>query len=117
MELKYPIEIARLPVEDGGGWLVTFPDLPGCMADGATVEEALREAEDALEAYVKTAQEFGDALPAASVPYSGQFRIRVPKSLHATLAARAKAEGVSLNTMAVAILAEGLGRRSAGASK
>lgn len=114
MELQYPFEVAPLPPDEGGGWLVTFPDLPGCMADGATIAEALREAEDALESYVKTAQEFGDPLPPPGA-YSGKFNIRTPKSLHAKLAARAKAEGVSLNTMAIALLAEGLGRREGAA--
>jgi antitoxin HicB len=37
--------------------------------------------------------------------------MRVPKSLHRRLAERAKAEGVSLNTLAITLLAEGLGRR------
>ncbi|MFH1061253.1 MAG: toxin-antitoxin system HicB family antitoxin [Pseudomonadota bacterium] len=109
MRMKYPFEVSPLPADEGGGWLVTFPDLPGCMADGPTITKALREAEDALESYVKTAQEFGDPLPPAS-SYSGRFNLRTTKSLHAKLAARAKAEGVSLNTMAVALLAEGLGR-------
>ncbi len=42
---------------------------------------------------------------------SGKFVARVPKSIHARLAARAKAEGVSLNTLVLAFIAEGLGRR------
>lgn len=32
----YPIEVRPLAEEDGGGFLATFPDLPGCMADGET---------------------------------------------------------------------------------
>ena len=35
----YPFEIRPLSEEDGGGFLITFPDLPGCMADGETPEE------------------------------------------------------------------------------
>lgn len=42
---------------------MTFPDLPGCRADGATPEEAFHQAEDALKAWIKTAQEFGDPIP------------------------------------------------------
>lgn len=41
--------------------------------------------------------------------FSGQFRLRVPRSLHARLAHRADAEGVSLNTLAVTLLAAGMG--------
>jgi antitoxin HicB len=39
--------------------------------------------------------------------------LRAPKSLHKKLALRAKHEGVSLNTLAVTLLAEGLGERQA----
>ena len=45
--------------------------------------------------------------------FSGQWRIRVPKSLHADLAIRAKQEHVSLNLLAATLLAEGLGKRLA----
>jgi predicted RNase H-like HicB family nuclease len=36
----YPVLITPLSAEDGGGYLATVPDLPGCMSDGATREEA-----------------------------------------------------------------------------
>jgi antitoxin HicB len=44
---------------------------------------------------------------------SGKFVTHLPKSVHAKLAERAKAEGVSLNTLVLALVAEGLGRRAA----
>lgn len=112
-KLKYPVTIRPLTKEEGGGYLAEFPDLPGCMADGETVEEALHEAEDALKTWLATAKEFGDAIPEPSVAanYSGQWRIRLPKSLHAALALRAKLEGVSLNTLAATILAQGMGQK------
>ena len=40
-KLDYPVLIEPLPVEDGGGFVATVPDLPGCMSDGETPEEAL----------------------------------------------------------------------------
>lgn len=46
IKLKYPVTIKLLSNEDGGGYLVEYFDLPGCMADGSTVEEALKEGED-----------------------------------------------------------------------
>ncbi len=109
-ELKYPAIVRPLSKVEGGGFLVEFPDLPGCMADGETVEAALHEAEDAIDAWIKTAQEFGDPIPEPSTAdsFSGQWRIRVPKSLHANLAFRAKQEGVSLNLLAATLLADGL---------
>ena len=48
----------------------------------------------------------------ATVPgASGKFVARVPKSIHAKLTTRAKVEGVSLNTLVLTLIAEGLGRR------
>ena len=105
----YALTITPLPEDDGGGYLATLPDLPGCMADGATREEAIREARDAFTAWVMAAQEDGQALPRPKT-YSGQFVQRIPKSLHQQLAQRAAVEGVSLNQLATTLLAQGLGR-------
>ncbi len=110
--LEYPVTIRPLSKEEGSGYLAEFPDLPGCIADGESVEEALHQAEDALKAWLASAKEFGDDIPRPSIAanYSGQWRIRLPKSLHAALALRAELEGVSLNTLAVTILAQAIGR-------
>ncbi len=104
-------EIRPLTEVEGGGYLVEFPDYPGCVADGATPEEALREGIDALTSYCRTLEELGRSVPTTGEVYGGQWRQRVPKSLHAALARRAEREGVSLNTLATTMLAEGLGRR------
>lgn len=112
-EINYPVIVRPLTEEEGGGFLAEFPDLPGCMADGETVEEAITQAHDALESWLATAKSCGDPIPLPSSAYSGQWRMRVPKSLHAALALRAKQEGVSLNTLAATLLAEGLGYREA----
>ena len=39
--LDYPFTIHHLPLEDGDDILIEFPDLPGCMSDGDTPEEAI----------------------------------------------------------------------------
>ena len=113
---EYAFSIRPLSTEEGGGYLIEFPDLPGCISDGATPEEAVVNGRDALKACLLTMKEFGDAVPepGAASASSGQWRQRVPKSLHARLATRARLEGVSLNTLVTALLAEGLGRREAG---
>lgn len=108
----YPLIVEPLPPDEGEGWIVTFPDLPGCIATGKTLAEAVRESQDARKSYVLTSQEAGLPLPQPG-QYSGRFNLRTPKSLHAALAAKAKAEGVSLNNMAVALLAESLGKHQA----
>ena len=110
IEIDYPFTVRPLADDEGGGYLLEFPDLPGCMADGATPEEAVREGTDALHSWLETHRELGRPIPSPA-SYSGNWRMRVPKSLHRRLAERAKAEGVSLNTLAVALLAEGVGVR------
>jgi antitoxin HicB len=105
-------EIRPLTEEEGSGYLVEFPDYPGCIADGETPEDALKEGRDALKSYIETLKELGRAVPEVGDVYGGQWRQRVPKSLHAALARRADREGVSLNMLATTLLAEGLGRRS-----
>jgi len=105
-------EIRPLSDAEGGGYLVEFPDFPGCIADGETPEEALSEGRDALESYCRTLEELRRPVPVAGQVFGGQWRQRVPKSLHAALVRRAEQEGVSLNALVTMMLAEGLGRRS-----
>ncbi len=115
--LEYPITLRPLAKDEGGGWLAEFPDLPGCMADGATPEETMREAADAARSWIKTAKAHGDPIPtpthASRSSYSGRWVLRTPKSLHKRLSECAKAEGVSLNALAVTLLAQALGERTA----
>ena len=106
-------EMRPLSEEEGGGYLIEFPDFPGCLADGETPEAAMNEGIDALQSYMNTLRELGRPIPASGEVYGGQWRQRVPKSLHAALARRAEREGVSLNMLVTTILAEGLGRRMA----
>ena len=103
-------EMRPLSDEEGGGYLIEFPDYPGCLADGETPEKAMDEGADALKSYKNTLRELGRPIPASGEVYGGQWRQRVPKSLHAALARRADREGVSLNMLATTFLAEGLGR-------
>ncbi len=109
----YPIEIRPLATDEGGGWLASFPDLPGCMGDGATPEAAIADGYAAAKAWLAVAKEFGDAIPRPGTGgESGRFVARVPKSLHTRLVARAEQEGVSMNTLVVSIIAEGVGARA-----
>lgn len=107
----YPFELRSLEKEEGGGWLIVFPDLPGCMSDGETPEEAIANGRDAVSAWVNAAQEAGREVPRPGELPSGKFIARVPRSLHARLTARARQEGVSMNALVSAFLAESLGRR------
>jgi antitoxin HicB len=107
---SYPFTIRPLSREDGGGFLIEYPDIPGCMSDGETPDAAIRNGRDALKSALRTIRQFGDPIPrpGSFSASSGQWRQRVPKSLHARLVARAAREGVSLNMLVTALLSEGL---------
>ncbi len=111
--MTYPFEILPLSKDEGGGYAITFPDLAGCRSDGATPEKAMENGRHALSDWLAVANEFNDAVPVPYSSVSGRFVQRVPKSLHRQLVDEAKNEGVSLNTLVVSLVAEGLGRRVA----
>ena len=74
----HAICIEPLPHEEGGGFLVTVPDLPGCMADGETIEAAIAEAHDAFKAWATAEREArGEPQPKT---YSGQFVQHIPRA-------------------------------------
>ena len=112
---QYRFTVRPMTDEEGTGYLIEFPDVPLCMSDGATVEEAIVNGRDALKCCLLTMKEFGDPIPkpGSSGVASGQFRLRIPKTVHARLTSRAEQEGVSLNTLVTAMIAEGLGKRKA----
>jgi antitoxin HicB len=64
----YPILLRKLSPAEGGGYLAEFPDLPGCMADGDTPEEAFAEAQDALKSHLASMRKHGDRVPAKCFP-------------------------------------------------
>ena len=55
--IVYPFTIRPLADDQGGAYLIAFPDLPGCMTDGQTPAEAIREGEDALRSWIETCGE------------------------------------------------------------
>lgn len=50
--MDYPFEIRPLSTEEGGGFLISFPDFSDCLSDGASVEETLTNGKDALKATI-----------------------------------------------------------------
>ena len=69
MAKKYKVVLTPLSEEDGGGWLAEVPDLPGCMTDGDTKEEALRELESAKSAWFEACLECGKPIPEPTTYY------------------------------------------------
>jgi antitoxin HicB len=60
---EYTVVISVLSDVDGGGYLATVPELPGCMSDGATREEAARNVQSAIVAWIEEAEELGRPIP------------------------------------------------------
>lgn len=110
--LDYPFSVRHLSPEEGGGYLIEFPDLPGCMSDGETIEETIENGKDAAACWISAAKESGRAIPKPGQleKQSGKWVQRVPKSIHLRLVEKAKAEGVSLNTLVISMLSEGIGK-------
>lgn len=81
--MEYPIVISRLSDEDGGGYLAHFPDLIGCMSDGETPEDALKNALLAFEEWMDAAKERGiePPLPHSASTRSQQERERLLSAL------------------------------------
>jgi predicted RNase H-like HicB family nuclease len=111
----YPFEaythvVRPLTIEEGGGFLISFPELSGCISDGETIEEAIINGRDVFACYVSALIDMGREVPApnSNADVSGKFLVRLPKSLHAQLANRSKREGVSLNTLVVSYVAAGV---------
>lgn len=63
---EFPIVVEPLAAEDGGGFAALVPDLPGCMSDGDTPEEAIVNVRDAIRTWIDTARETGRTIPAPS---------------------------------------------------
>ena len=97
--------------EEDEGYLAKSLEIAGVTAWGTTASEAVRELSVAVEAAIESYKEEGWDIPSPRTvqSYSGQFRLRLPKSLHAWMAREAHLEGVSLNTFAVARLSEARG--------
>jgi predicted RNase H-like HicB family nuclease len=75
---EYPFVVRPLSEEDGGGFLVEFNDLPGCVSDGDTVEEAIENVRDAFEQWMAVQVE-----REAFIPLPGQ----AAKEFHERIAA------------------------------
>lgn len=89
-------------------FVAVCPELDNLMALADTEEEAARELKVAIELVLEDMAEDGEDIPAPQIysSHSGQFRVRIPRTLHARLAQQAQREGVSLNSLVTMFLAE-----------
>ncbi len=104
LAMEYPFQvIASLD----GGYVIRFPDLPGCVSQTDDLADVGGIAEEIRTLWIETEYEAGADIPSPSYAegYSGKFNLRLPRSLHRTLAESAAQEGVSLNQYVTMLLA------------
>ena len=108
----YQFTVRPLSKDEGGGYLVEYPDIPGCMSDGETIDEAIANGRQALRDCMEVFRESGRKLPKPSIE-AAQWRQRLPRTLYLKLTRQAENEGVSINSLVTAIIAEAIGSRQA----
>jgi len=107
VKLKYPFVLDQ---DQDGSYFIEYPDLPGCMTCGATIEGVLEMGEDAKRCWISSALQAGDFVPEPkiAVEYPDNFKLRLPKTLYRQLSANANAEGVSMNQYCLYLLSGGV---------
>ena len=104
--VKLPYKLEIVPDQAEGGYVASYPELRGCITTGETLADIAANAEDAKREWLMAAMEQGIEIPEpfAEAEYSGQFKLRIPKSLHRHLAEHSKAEGISMNQYCLYLL-------------
>ncbi len=103
---------ARVLVPDkAGGYVAEVLELPGCISEGETADEAMENLEDAMRGWLEVALEDGKHIPEPleSGEYNGRILLRVPRSVHARCVRLAEADGVSLNQWLLEAVGERIG--------
>jgi antitoxin HicB len=108
-DLKYYLSLnyrKTVYQDEDGDYIVEVTELPGCLADGATPDEAFANLREAMVSWLKSRMEAGLEIPEPREldEYSGKVLLRMPKFLHRRLSEQAVDEGVSLNHYLVALL-------------
>ena len=113
LDLPYTIAIVHDRDDDGNaGYVAEVKELPGCVSQGETIEEAAARVRDAMAGWISVALEDGIEIPEPRDPvsFSGRLLLRIPRTLHSDLARQAEEEGVSLNQLIATTLARASGR-------
>jgi predicted HicB family RNase H-like nuclease len=110
-------DIARYSVvvawsEEDGEYVATSPEWPELSWLAPSEPAAISGLRSVIGDAMQVLTDDGSRIPAPrpQPSYSGQLRLRMPKSLHQAMAARADQEGVSLNTLALTYISRGVGR-------
>lgn len=103
LAMEYPFQVIA---SVDGGYVIRFPDLPGCVSQTDDLTDVGMIADEIRQLWIETEYEAGAdiPLPSHAMEYSGKFNLRLPRSLHQTLAESADHEGVSLNQSVTTLL-------------
>ena len=117
MSDKYSVNVCW--DDEDNCFIATCLEFPLLSAHGDTREEAISEFQLVLEMAIESFTEDHLELPKPKTTdsHSGQFRIRLPKSLHSSLAEMAEKENVSLNTYVISLLSANNASQKAYAEK
>lgn len=111
-QLNYRLEVKK---DSEGGYVLSYPDLKGCITCAPDLTSGLELIDDAQTAWLEAAIEDGLEIPEPkdTAEYSGQFKLRLPKSLHRELSERAQEEGISMNQYCLYLLSKNIGSGNA----
>lgn len=109
----YPFEIKPLTEEQGGGYLISFPDFNECISDGETPEEAIKNGFDALQETIYALESMGLPIPQpfSREKNSDNFIQQIHENLYRRLEVLAKKEKVSINSLINSMLEESLQKK------
>lgn len=96
MSMPYKMEIRPDSAEPG--YIVRFPELPGCITCADTLERALENAQDAKRVWLEGSIEDGYPIPepAAAHEPDDRFEISVPTSMIYAIARASRRSGISV---------------------
>lgn len=108
--LRLPYARILIPAEEGG-FSAEILEFPGCIAEGDTAEEAIRNLESVAASWIEAALEQGQEVPPPSAvhEYSGRIVLRLPRGLHKNAARLALRDETSLNQYLVAAVSARVG--------
>ena len=99
--MRYPFTVFQMECEDHVFWVAKSIQLKGCVGQGKTQNEAIKELEENESAWLDTAKQMDIPIPEVTIErsseYSGKMTLRIAAYVHKQAAMYAKREGISLN--------------------
>lgn len=82
-------------------YVASIAELKGCMSHGSTISEATSMIQDALKSYITCSLQYEETIPEPLKPidFKGKIPYRTTPDKHYRIAKRAKAMGISINTL------------------